>query len=397
MVSVFEGLRVLDVSQGVPGAFCAMQMGDLGANVIKVEPLQGDWLRQIGPFVKGESALFLQLNRNKRGIAVDLKKPEGTGVALKLAGVADVVIEAYRPGVMDRLSLGYDALEKVNPRLVYCSVSGLGPQGPLAQQPATEIIIQGIMGFYRGLGVLGEPPIREGADQASIGAGINAIQGIAAALYGRERTGQGQKVDVSLLGYVSSTYNLTYVRESPPANVAAFASYTDPPDYGYQTRDIPMLFTFQRDAEAWRKFVKAIGLEHIANDPRFADERKRRENRQILDPMLEEVFLTRTYEDLRKIIQDELGGTIVPMHSYDSLFAHGQVKAMDVVKEMEHPTVGTFKTLNVPWDFQDTPASLRLPPPLLGQHTREILTEAGLLSHEVEELFRKGLVKETVP
>ena len=176
MVAAFEGLKVLDVSQGMPGALCAMQMGDLGADVIKIEPIEGDWIRQIGPFMEGESALFLQLNRNKRGIAVDLKKPGGLRIALKLATTADVLIEAYRPGVMERLGLGYDALEEVNHGLIYCSVSGLGSEGPLAQQPATEIIIQGIMHYYRRFGVLGEPPVRAGADLASMAAGIHSLQ-----------------------------------------------------------------------------------------------------------------------------------------------------------------------------------------------------------------------------
>lgn len=396
MVSAFEGLKVLDVSQGVPGAFCAMQMGDLGADVIKLEPPQGDWLRQIGPFMKGESALYLQLNRNKRGIAVDLKQSEGVEVALKLVAAADVLVEAYRPGVMDRLGLGYKALEKVNPRLIYCSVSGLGAEGPLAEQPGSEIIIQGIMGYYRRFGALGEPPVRAGADLASIGAGIDAVQGIAASLYWREKTGQGQKVDVSLLGSLSSVSNLVYTAESNPMDGwtgSYLTSYTDPPDYGYETKDIPMTFTFQRDEEAWRKFLKAIGLEHLTNDPRFSDQRKRSANNEILKPMLEEIFRARTYEELRRLIQDELGGTIVPMHNYDSLFAHEQVKAMDVVKEMEHPTVGKFKTLNVPWDFQGTPATLRLPPPLLGQHTDEVLREYGYASQEIVGLRQSQVVR----
>ena len=397
MVAAFEGLRVLDVSQGVPGALCAMQMGDLGADVIKLEPLQGDWLRQIGPFVKGESALFLQLNRNKRGVAVDLKKPEGVGIALKLVSAADVLVEAYRPGVMDNLGLGYEALERLNPRLIYCSVSGLGSKGRLAELPGSEIVVQGIMGYYRRFGVLGESPVRAGADLASIGAGIDALQGVAASLYWREKAGRGQKVDVSLLGSLSSVSNLMYTYESNPMDGwtgdTHLAAYTDPPNYGYETKDIPMDFTFQRDEEAWGKFLKAMGLERLAGDPRFSDQRKRGQNKETLKPILEEVLRTRTYEELRRLIQDELGGTIVPMHNYDSLFAHEQVKAMDIVKEMDHPTVGKFKTLNVPWDFQDTPATLRLPPPLLGQHTDEVLSELGLSQRDIGVLREKQVVR----
>ncbi len=398
MVAAFDGLKVLDVSQGVPGALCAMQMGDLGADVIKIEPITGDWIRQIGPFMEDESALFLQLNRNKRGIAVDLKKPDGSRIALKLAATADVLIEAYRPGVMERLGLGYDALEKVNHSLIYCSVSGLGSEGPLAQQPATEIIIQGIMHYYRRFGVLGEPPIRAGADLASMAAGIHSLQGIAASLYWRERSGQGQKVDVSLLGSLSSMFNFAWPAESNPASAQQFASYTAPPSHGTPTKDVPMLFTFRtgigsfRDEAQWRKFIELLGLDDVASDPRFSDDERRVQNKDILQPILERAFMKYSYEELQNIIRDEVGGTVVPMHDYRSLFADEQTTAMQIAKEMDHPTVGKFRTLNVPWDFQETPAEFRMPPPLLGQHTDEVLRELGFSQQETSSLRKEKAI-----
>ena len=375
-----------------------MQMGDLGADVIKIEPIEGDWIRQIGPFMEGESALFLQLNRNKRGIAVDLKKPGGLRIALKLATTADVIIEAYRPGVMERLGLGYDALEEVNHGLIYCSVSGLGSEGPLAQQPATEIIIQGIMHYYRRFGVLGEPPVRAGADLASMAAGINSLQGIAASLYWRERSGQGQKVDVSLLGSLSSMFNFAWPAESNPASAQQFASYTAPPSHGTPTKDVPMMFSSRtgigsfRDEEQWRKFVELLGLEDVAGDPRFSDDASRAENQELLQPILEEAFTKYSYEELQQIIRDDVGGTVVPVHDYRSLFGDEQATAMEIAKEMDHPTVGTFSTLNVPWDFQETPAEFRIPPPLLGQHTDEVLRELGFSQQETNALRKEKAI-----
>lgn len=392
MPLVLEGLRVIDVSQGVPGPLCAMMLGDLGAQVIKVEPLEGDWLRQIGPFVQGESALFIRLNRNKKGICLNLKQEKGKEVFRRLVQGADILIEGYRPSAMDKLGLSYESLAKSNRGLVYCSISAMGSQGPMAELPRTELDIQALAGKDRQLGLPGEPPLRVGYDIVSSNAAWAAGQGILAALFSRERTGgEGQRVETSLLDAAIAIAQWTIAAESNPDEWRGrpLSGYTEPPDHGYQCKDASFLLDVGRDDEAWKTFCTAVGAEHLATDPRFDDFIKRASDRMALQEALKPVLASWSFNDLRDLVQG-MGGTIVLMHDFESLMNDPQVEALEIVKEMQHPVAGKYKTLDVPWDFSEPIArASEVPAPLLGQHTRELLSELGYKKAAISALLAK--------
>ncbi|MBI3757154.1 MAG: CoA transferase [Deltaproteobacteria bacterium] len=377
-VLALTGLKVLDLSQGVPGAMCSMQLGDLGAEVIKVEPCEGDWLRKIGPFVKSESSLFMQLNRNKRSLVLDLKTATGKEILRRLLAEADVVVEGYRPGVMERLGFGYEAVAALNPRAVYCSISAFGRKGPLANQPGTELAIQSFVGVNRNLGKAGEPPLRTGFDLAATETAFAAFQGILAALFWRSRNGEGQQVDVSMLGTMIAVSQWQLAAENDPDEWAGrqLLGYTEPPDSGYQLRDGAVLFSLRGDGEAWDKFFIALDRMDLAADPRFAVSNLLVINRD-LEAAIRDDLKKWSVEEFRHLVQDELGGTITVLQTLHSVMHSEQTAAIGAVQTMEHPVCGRMLTLSPPWKFSEPLTALRRPAPMLGQHTDEILREYG--------------------
>ncbi|MYA20739.1 MAG: CoA transferase [Chloroflexi bacterium] len=396
-----EGLRVVDVSQGIPGALCAMQLGDLGADVVKLEPPSGDWLRAIGPFVEppnggaAESGLFLQFQRNKRGIATDLKTEAGAAILARLLDDADVLVEGYRPGVMERLGLGYEALRERHPRLVYCSISGHGSSGPLAGAPASEIDIQAIVGSNRHLGRPEDPPLRFGYDFAQHAAGMAGFQAILTALLWRDRHGAGQHVETSMLAALTAIHQWTFTAERSQDSLEgrAFTGLTDPPDHGFETADGPALITLRGDEGGWNAFLIAIDRPEVLLDERFSGPRGMMDNLAYLPPEINETLREWRFEDLRRIVQDELGGTIVPMHTLESLLKSEQVAALEMVRRLEgHATLGDLDTVAPPWTFEEPWTALRRPPPVLGQHTAEVLAELGYSASDIERLAEAGAV-----
>ena len=394
MALALAGIKVIDVSQGVPGPLCSMILGDLGAEVTKVEPPSGDWFREIGPFTNGESALFLRLNRNKKGLCVNLKEKAGQEIIYRFAKGADVLIEGYPSGVMERLGLSYADLSRNNRGLIYCSISAYGSQGPLARTPATELDMQTFVGKFRHLGTADEPPLRVGFDIIASNAAWAACQGIIAALYSRESRGEGQRVETSLLDAAVAIMQWTMAAETTPDEWKArpISGYTEPPDHGFQCQDAHLLMDWGNQKEAWQTLCKVFNIEHLASDPRFDDWLKRLNNRAELAEELKPALAEWSFDDLQQLVQG-MGGTIVRMHTAGTLFNDPQVEALGIVKELDHPIAGKYKTIDVPWLSSEPMAELSpVPAPGLGEHNEEVLKNLGYNEAQITQLVRACVI-----
>ena len=394
MALALEGIRVIEVSQGVPGPLCSMILGDLGAAVTKIEPPGGDWLREIGPFTHDESALFIRLNRNKKGMCVNLREKAGQEIVRRLVRGADVFIEGSTTGAIERLGLGYDTLSRENRGLIYCSISGYGSRGPLADTPATELDLQAFVGKFRHLGTPDEPPLRVGFDIIASNAAWAACQGILAALYSRELTGEGQRIETSLLDAAVAIMQWTIAAETTPDEWRArpISGYAEPPDHGFQCQDAHFLMDWGNQNESWQLLCKVLDVEHIATDPRFDEWFKRLNNRAELAEELQPFLARWSFDDLYHLVQS-MGGTIVRMNTADTLFNSLQVAALGIVKELDHPVVGKYQTIDVPWLCSEPMAELSpVPAPSLGEHTEEALKDLGYTAEQIDQLVRAGVI-----
>jgi formyl-CoA transferase len=393
------GMRVIDMTQGLCGPFCSMQLGDAGAEVLKLEPLTGDSARGFGPpFIGGESAVFLSLNRNKRSIAIDYTQAAGRDLARRLASTADVVLEDFGPDQAAKLGLGYGDFKAANPKLVYCSISAFGEDGPLKDLPGAELVIQAMAEYAASLGKIGDPPVRLGADVASLNTGIFAAQAILGALFHRERTGIGQRVAVNHFAALLHLRGIMWHSLSNPDDWFGFHldHYTNPPEYGYQAKDGALYFILRRGtSEDWDRLLMELGMERVLADPRFDDYGRQASSigryAPEVKPIWEAAFQDRPRGEIVDLIHS-IGGDAVPMLDYPSLVAHPQVAAIDALTEIDHPTAGKFETVAPFIRFMETPLAITLPPPLLGQHSREILAEAGIDEHEIDRLITSGIV-----
>jgi crotonobetainyl-CoA:carnitine CoA-transferase CaiB-like acyl-CoA transferase len=389
-------VRVLDLSRILSGPFATMVFADLGADVIKLEnPETGDDTRQWAPPYQGDqSAYFLAVNRNKRGIAVDLKTEPGRAIAMRLAERADVVVENFRPGTAARLGLGYDALSALNPRIIYASISGFGQTGPYASQPGYDAIAQALGGLMSVTGEAGGEPVRVGNSAADIGAAMWAAIGILAALHAREASGHGDWIDISLLdGQIAW---LTYLAGG------YFASGDVPQRYGsahpsivpYQalrTADGHLMVAVGNDT-LWQRFAPLIGLPELVDDPRFATNPDRVVNRAALIPLVEAALATRSSAEW----SEELSRVGIPagaINSIDKALVHPQVQAREMVQSVEHPTAGTLRMTASPIKLNSHRSTPRRPPPLLGEHTDEVLGELGYSADDIGALHRDGVVR----
>jgi len=372
-----------------------MLLGDLGADVIKVErPQGGDDTRQWGPpFVGGESAYFLSVNRNKRSIAVDLTHPAGRQVVHRLAAVSDVVVENFRPGVADRLGVGYGALRAVNPRLVYCSISGFGQTGPYRDRPGYDAVAQAMSGMMAITGPPEGPPTKHGMSIADLTAAMWAAVGILTALFERERSGRGQYVDISLLDgqvswltYVAANYFAT--GREPRRMGSAHPSIA--PYEPLPTRDGHIMVAVGND-ELWRAFCRAAGVERLAEDPRFSTNRDRVVHREELLAELHPVFSQRTTAQWMEVL-GQAGVPCGPILSVGQVLSDPHVLAREMVVEVAHPAAGTVRMTGIPVKLSATPGQVRRPPPLLGQHTVEVLRELNYTPEEIRELLACGCV-----
>ncbi len=389
-----EGILVVDLTRALAGPYCTMMLADFGARVVKIEsPEGGDDTRGWGPpFVGGESAYFLSVNRNKESVTLNLKHPKGREVLHRLLARADVLVENFRPGVMDRLGLGYQELHERYPRLVYCSISGFGQDGPYREKPAYDLILQGMGGI---MGITGEeegPPVKVGVAVADIAAGMFAAYGILVALWARERTGRGQLVDAALLDgqvawltYAAANYFAT--GQNPRRMGSAHPNLV--PYQAFRTRDGYLNVAVGSEA-IWQRFCEVVAPE-LRDDPRFATNPDRVRNRSELIPLLEARFRERTTAEWGELL-DRAGVPNGPIYLISEVFRDPQTLHRQMKVTLPHPTAGEVTVTGVPVKLSETPGDVYRPPPLLGQHTEAVLRELGYTSEEVDALRREGAI-----
>jgi formyl-CoA transferase len=372
-----HGVGVLDLSRVLAGPYCTMVLGDLGADVIKVEPPEGDETRAWGPpFAAGESAYYLCVNRNKRGMVVNLKTDEGRALLRDLAMKSDVLVENFRPGTLARYGLDYASLRLDHPQLVYCSISGFGQTGPLRDRPGYDFMIQAMGGL---MSITGDPegePMKVGVAAADLFAGQNAVIAILAALGARERTGEGQYIDIALfdsqLSWLANVASNYLISGNPPKRYGN-AHPNIVPYQVFEATDGWLVLAVGNDKQFVR-LCELIGQPEWGNDERFATNAARVIHREELVTLLKPIFKARQVDEwLSALEQAEIPcGRI---NTLDKVFAEPQVAAREMLVTMEHPTIGVLPLVGSPLKFSQTPVEYRLPPPRLGEHTDEILRE----------------------
>jgi crotonobetainyl-CoA:carnitine CoA-transferase CaiB-like acyl-CoA transferase len=390
---MLDGIRVLDLSRVIAGPYCAAMLGDLGADVVKLErPGRGDDLRALRGSGK-MSASFAAMNRNKRGIAVDLQQPEGARLGLELARRADVLIENFLPGVAERLGLGYAAVRAVNPRIVYASITGFGQTGPLARKPGYNTIAQGMSGLMALTGMPGHPPTRMGGSISDVAASYMAFGMINAALVHRLRTGQGQQLDVSLLasslGLLPDPVAIYFdTGERPPRAGNRNVNLT--PAEAFQTKD-GLLNVVLLNPDQWRRFCAALDDAAMETEPSFATNEARLANHSEFKARVERILGTAsTAEWVARL--EAAGIAAGPVYEFHEVFEDPQVRHLGLVATLEQPGAGPVRILGFPGSASGTPPRIDRPAPLLGQHTAEVLGELGLPREEIDRLAAAGVI-----
>lgn len=389
------GVRVLDLTRVLAGPFCAMMLGDMGAEVIKLEePGKGDDTRSWPPFVGGEATYFIAVNRNKRSITLNLKAPEGQEIFRQLVARSDVLLENFRPGTMDRLGLGYGALAALNRRLVYCSISGFGESGPEAGRAGYDLVVQAESGIMDLTGFPDGPPVKVGNSIADLVAGMSAAHGVTLALLARGRTRRGQKVEISMLDVMASL--LTYqaglylnVGQKPARRGNAHPSIAP---YEVFTAADGYVALGVANNSLWARCCEVLGRPELVRDPRYATEASRVEHRGSLVPLMNEIMAARPAEEWIK--RFETAGvpagrikTVADVCESEHLAARGMIATL------AHPAAGPVRVMGVPVRLHATPGAVALPPPRLGEHTAEVLGGLlGLAPDRVEDLRARGVV-----
>lgn len=394
MQQALEGVKILDLSHALAGPFCSTMLADYGAQVIKIEPPGlGDIARAWGgPLPGGETDYFVSLHRNKQGMVLDLKNPEGKETFLRLVERCDVVLENYRAGALTKLGLDYATANKRNPGIIYCSISGFGQDGPYRDRPALDLILQAESGMISVTGEAGGHGARAGVSIADLTAGMNAAFGIMLALRVKEKSGIGQAIDVSmmegqlaLLGTMIGNYCAS--EEIPRPMGTAYKALLPYQTFQTKTRDLALAVGSEK---LWRTFCPVIGCPELADDPRYRTNAERNRNRDSLIPALQKAFLTRSYEEWEAVLTKN-GIPVGAINTLAQVVDHPQVKARGSIVEIEHPRAGKVRVVGVPVRLSATPGAVRTPSPSLGEHTDTVLREMlGLGAEEIDALRAGG-------
>lgn len=396
MAGPLEGIRVLDLTRALAGPYCTMMLGDMGAEIIKVEsPEGGDDSRfWAPPYIGPESAYFLSCNRNKKSITLNLRTEKAKKILTDLIKASDVLVENFRPGVMSQMGFSDASIRTINPRLIFCSITGFGNRGPESQKPGFDLIAQGMSGFMFFTGEIGGEPIKVGVAIADINSGMFAAYGILAALYHRERTGQGQRVETSLfetmiaeLTFQAGRFFATGQSPQPEGNrhplIVPYESFPCADGYINIAAGNDNLFA---------QTCLVLGLPDLPQDARFKTNGLRVKNREILIMLLEEKTKTFKVKELQQML-DQAGVPNGPIWSVGQALTSEQAQALEMVKEIDHPTCSKIKITEIPVKLSLTPGEIKLPPPTLGEHTEEILTKIlGCPKLEVEKLKKEKVI-----
>ena len=393
------GIRVLDLTKVLAGPLCTQYLGDLGAEVIKVEPtVVGDDTRRWPPFRQQTGAVFLSVNRNKRSLAVDLKTPEGLAIVHTLAARADVVVESYAPGAAERLGIGEATLRGLNPRLIHCSISGFGRTGPLRSSPGYDVILQAFSGM---MGITGHPggePVRSPISPIDQTTGLHALSGIMAALLERGRTGLGTRIEVSLfetaMAFLAYNFQSYWERGAMPEKCGS-GHESLVPYQAFVAADKPILIGVAND-NLWRRFCAAVDRPELIDDPRFRTAPDRAAHRAECVALVQAIVQTRRCDDWLDLLRG-LGVPCAPINSLEEVLAHPQTEARGIVLDYAHPAFGPMKGIAYPVQFDGATRQPGTPPPLLGQHSCDVLQELGYPEPAIAALVQAGTVLDGRP
>ncbi|MDE0423376.1 CoA transferase [Candidatus Poribacteria bacterium] len=395
MASPLNGIKVLDLTRVLAGPYATMLLGDLGAEVIKIEqPGTGDESRNFGPFKNGFSLYFMSVNRGKRSVTLNLKTERGRAIFKRLLNQTDILVENFRPGTMEKLGLSYDTLKSEYPSLIYAACSGFGQTGPYAQQGAYDMIIQGMGGIISITGEPDRPPVRVGTSISDITAALFTTIGILSALHHRNQTGKGQFVDVAMLDSLVAVLENAVVRyfatgEAPKPLGARHPAIT--PFEAFASADGHVIIALGNDT-LWSKFCEHVGRQELISDKRFRTNADRTENHDQLFPILSEIMSQRATDDWIDAL-GTIGVPCGPINAMDKVVTHPQVQAREMITRVAHKITGEVEVPGVPIKLSETPGSVDAPAPSLGEHTVEVLT--GLLkidTDEIEQLRQDGII-----
>jgi CoA:oxalate CoA-transferase len=396
LMKPLENIKILDLTRVLAGPYATMLLQELGAEVIKVEiPETGDDARFFGPFKNGKSAYFLSINRGKKSISVNMKSPKGIEILLELVKKVDILTENFRPGTMEKLGLSYEKLKKINPRLIFASTSGFGQTGPDSRKPAYDMLVQAMSGMMSITGWADKPPTRVGASIGDLGAGLFTVIGILAALHHREKSGEGQLVDVAMLDCQLSLLENAIVRYQVEGKSPAPGGNQHPtitPFQVFRTKDDYLAVSVGNDA-MWKTFCETINRADLFNNPKYKTNRDRTTNRNELLPELEHLFPTKTNVEWCEILE-KAGLPYSPVNTIDKIIDHPQVKARNMIVETDDKSGGTIRVAGNPIKMSSIPEGpTRKPVPEIGEHNFEILSELlGFDENQIEELKKEGVL-----